>query len=427
MNAYIKGIYILFGLVFLVDSYAVTGVNPSGVNVSHTGSSTVFLTYQNLGSLEVSSKAFWCGAVTTTAVTTTNPCVAGTLFGYLPKKLNRQQNSTAGAFSNLTDVMSIPASVTRRAFQAARNGADSDFFYVREFVNGTVGDAGGGGSTFVTVTCRLAGGGARSPFAILNVKVGFFDDRGAKDPIFLIERGKTPSKFSAKILYSGSGRLKGRWEVKLPNDPEPKTSDLLTEASLPIEKRGLQRRYTVLGSFDIFLNPTGKVILPGPEINNLPNSIDGLYKILLRIEATRDKEGNSNTGAGVVANGGVAGFPMPVLRYYVGSRKALKNIRDKVIVNELYAMLPQNDVMVNLNESLEFSWVGVRGVSLYLLEIFSNEKLVASAILQPGQENYMAPPRYLKNKGNKFTWSVVALDQDGFVLARSKKRKISVK
>ena len=89
---------------------------------------------------------------------------------------------------------------------------------------------------------------------------------------------------AARILYNGTDRLKDRWEIKIPGDPEPTTNDLLTEATLLVEKRGPQCRYTVLETFDIFLDPTGKVILPDPDPKKLPNSVDGMYKLLLRDE-----------------------------------------------------------------------------------------------------------------------------------------------
>ena len=421
MKMYDKFLLILLCLVAIPDSYAVTGVNPSGVNVRHNGASTVFLTFQDLDANEVAADAFWCGEVTATGVSATNPCVSGTVFGHLPVRNNRSQISTAGSFRNLTDIMTIPASVTRRAFQAAINGSNSDFFYVRKFTGGV------GGDRYVTVTCRMAGGGARTPLALLDVRVGFLDDKGSKDPIYLIERGKKASDFAATVLYNGTGRLKGRWEVKLPNDPEPTTSDLLTEATLPIEKRGLQKRYLVIGRFDMFLNPTGKVIIPGPDASKIPVNIDGLYKILLRIEATRDKEGNSNTGAGTVVSGGVAGFPMPVLRYYVGTHEKLQKVRRDISVNDLLLMLPQDNDTIQVGQSVEFSWVGVAEAELYRIEIYNGEKLVASAIVPKGQENYMAPPWVSKEKNTHLQWSVIAIDANGDEVARSNSRKLLIK
>ena len=48
-----------------------------------------------------------------------------------------------------------------------------------------------------------------------------------------------------------------RCEVVQPGEELPESSDLLTEATLPIEKRGTQRRYTQLGRFNIFLASYG--------------------------------------------------------------------------------------------------------------------------------------------------------------------------
>jgi hypothetical protein len=78
-----------------------------------------------------------------------------------------------------------------------------------------------------------------------------------------------------------------------PGEPLPTERDLLTEASLPIEERALQRRYTTLQRFDLFVPPTGRVFLPGPDPVTLPKDTSGLHLILLRIEATNDREGNS--------------------------------------------------------------------------------------------------------------------------------------
>ena len=144
--------------LYLQTAGAVTGVNPSGVNVRSSGPTTIFLTFQDLDANEKSVESFWCGTVTATGVTAFNPCVAGTIFGRLPARHDLSRQSTAGAFTNLTDVMTIPSSVTRRAYQDAAKGAASDFFYVRHFTGGA------GGDRYVTVTCRMAGGGASQVF-----------------------------------------------------------------------------------------------------------------------------------------------------------------------------------------------------------------------------------------------------------------------
>lgn len=415
---------LLFGLCFgflCQYSFAVTGVNPSGVNVNHVGATTIFLTFRDLDANETSAESFWCGAVTTTAVSATNPCVAGTVFGKLPARLNQARNSTAGAFNNLTDIMTIPPSVARRAFIDARRGNNSNFFYVRHFIGGA------GGDRYVTVTCRMAGGGARVPLALLDVKMGFLDDKGAKDPVYVTKKGQTPGKVAARVFYNGTGRLKGRWEIKLPGDPEPKEFDLLTEATLPVEKRALQRRYTVLDTFDIFLPPKGKVIIPGPDPSRIPTATEGAYKILLRVEATREKEGNSNTGAGVVSSGGVAGFPMPVLRYYVGSSDQILKHRNAFIAEDLKLILPKQDSIFEGTQPLEFSWSAVKGALLYRLEITDKTNVVAAAVVSAQQHSYMAPPWVSKGKAKKLGWSVTALGKNGEVLANSEIIKINIK
>jgi hypothetical protein len=401
----------LFLLGLVSQLLAVTGVNPTGVNVRQSGPSTVFITFQDLDPNETATDAFWCGDVTTTGVSAINPCVANTIYGHLPARYDQSRISVAGASRNYTDIMTIPASVTRRALQAAQQGsADSNFFYVRRFSGGIAGDR------FVTVTCRMGGGGARSPLALLDVHVGFESSDG-KEPIFLVTHGGVLPKFGARIFYNGSGHLVGRWEIKTPADPEPSTDDLLTEATLPVERRALQQRFTLLQRFDVFLDPTGKIFLPGPDPSKLPSSSDGSYKILLRIEASADREGDSQTLAGIVNSGGVAGFPMPVLRYYVGAAEDLQKLQAEQKVERMNLMLPQEDVVLKKQSLIEFSWANVRQATLYRIEIISDQGPVVSAIVN--ELNYSAPPMLLDKKGVPLRWRVSALDKNGNVIATS--------
>ncbi len=203
--------------------------------------------------------------------------------------------------------MTIPPSVARRAYQDALRGNASEFFYVRRFQS-----LSGGPDEFVPVTCRMAGGGARSPLALTEVQLRFNTNNA---PVLAVTQNQPVQPFSAEIQYNGSGRLKGRWEVVVPGDPLPEERDLLTEGTLPLEERGLQRRYTLIDRFETFLPPTGKVTLQGPSPDKLPRATDDLHLILLRVEATDDKEAGSVFGPGQVDSGGVAGFPMPVLRH----------------------------------------------------------------------------------------------------------------
>ncbi len=409
-------------LLGALDAAAVSGVNPTGVNVRATGPTTVFITFQNLDPNERSVEAFWCGAVIAGvgggSVTATNPCVPGTIFGRLPLRHDLSRQSAAGAFTNLTDIMTIPASVARRAYQDAQAGNASDFFYVRRFTGGAAGDR------YAVVTCRMAGGGARSPLALLDVRVAFETEKG-QAPVLFMARGHRLPPFGANIAYNGSGTLIGRWEVVLPGDIEPTTEDLLTEATLPIERRGLQRRYTLLKRFEIFLPPTGKVYIPGPDPAQVPHEADGPYKILLRIEASRDKEGDSNTLAGVVASGGVAGFAMPVLRYYIGTPATLEKLRAEPSAR-LQLMLPQDGGALAPGAPIHFSWVDVAGASLYRLEVEGETGRVISALVNPGVSAYTAPPWIAERAGRGLRWRVVALDAAGLEMAQSAWRSLRV-
>lgn len=406
-------ILVLVSLVFgsySIPLHAITGVNPSGVNVRAAGVTTVFLTFQGLLPGQTSVESFWCGEVTTTGVSNTNPCVPGTIFGRLPARNNFSTTSGTGGVSNFTDIMTIPASVARRAYQDARRGNPSNFFYVRRFT-------GGGADQFVTVTCRLAGGGARTPLALTDVRLRFLDD-GQDRPVSLFDGGSTLPPVEARIRYNGSGRLKGRWEVVLPGDPEPSSFDLLTEATLPLEQRGTQRRYTVIGRFDLFLPPTGSALIPGPDSGALPRAADGAYKVLLRVEATEEKEGNSNTNAGVVSTGGVAGFPMPVLRYYIGSGGQRSGR------GELALLSPRAGEV--FGQQRQFEWLPVAGVEVYNLEVRGTDGTdILTATVRGGSTSYQPPPWFTSSLGGqKARWRVSALNGRGEALATSNWREL---
>jgi hypothetical protein len=421
-------------MLYSCTAAAVTGVNPFGVNVRTLGPTSVFLTFQNLDTNETAVDAFWCGELTPAVMATnpdlqlpfavqfSDPCVPGTVFGRLPTRLNQAQDSTSGAFTNLTDIMTIPTSVSRRAYQDAAAGKNSAFFYVRHFSGGT------GGDKFVIVTCRMAGGGARVALALMNVRLAFRTE-GGDAPVLVAPNNQPLPPFGAEILYNGSGILKGRWEVVMPGDIEPSEEDLLTEATLPVEKRGLQRRYTLIDRFELYLPPTGKVYLKGPDPKRLPNRADGPYKVLLRIEATDDKESTSNTGDGRIANaGGVAGFPMPVLRYYIGAPESLEALAEETAVQTLGLFLPQGGAEVGAGSLFNFSWVEQEAATLYLLEVESDGDSLLSAAVKPGVANYTPPPWLTgQHAGKTVRWRVSGLDHNGNVTARSEWRELRIR
>ena len=393
-------------------------VNPTGVNVNSNGPTTVFLTFGRLAN-QVPVEAFWCGEIVNAAPDIGFKCDQSSLFGSLPIRYDLSRINADGSF---TDIMSIPASVARRAYQAAQQGASSQFFYVRRFVSTT-----GGPDEYVAVTCRLAGGGARVPFSLLDVKI----TADMETPVLFVKKGEVPPGIVAEIYYNGTGQLHGRWEVVLPGDEPPAARDLLTEATLPIQERGSQRRYTEVSRFNIFLPPTGKVILPGPESKRIPTTLDGLHMLLLRIEATDDKEGDSDVGSisgqgGVVHSGAVAGFPLPPFRYFVGSTESETLIAQQ---GKLQLILPAENAEVQPETPIDFNWIEDDRAAVYKLEVMdSQNQVVLSALLQTGIGLYRAPS-WLKDKapGGPLTWRVTGLNFAGDEIITSDWRRLKIK
>lgn len=394
---------------------AVVGVNPFGVNVRASGPSTVFLTFQGLDPGEQPAEAFWCGELRPdlmtanpqlqqpVAVQTSNPCAPGTVYGRLPAALDRSRPSRSGGFANLTDIMTIPASVARRAFQDAQDGQHSAFFYVRRFT-------GPGGDRWVVVTCRMGGGGARTPLALHEVRLGF-DGEAGQATVLTLAHGDALPAWSALLRYNGSGVLRGRWELARPGDPAPDDEDLLTAATLPVERRVLQRRWQLIERFEVFLPPTGELRLPGPDPSRVPTTLDGPHLLLLRIEASDDKEAASNTGGGrIVAAGGVAAFPLPVLRYHVGAAGA----RDAAAGDAAMSLLLPAAGAEAALDGLELAWVEPAAAALLRVEIEVDRQPVWAAYVLPAAGRYQPPPWALQGRqGQTLRWRVLALDDEG--------------
>jgi hypothetical protein len=387
-------------------------VNPTGVNINPNTGTTVFLTF---GQVPVSlrpAEATWCGELIPAAPDLGLKCDPATTYGSLPARYNLSRSSGNLGF---TDVMSIPPSVARRAYQAAANGADSRFFYVRRFAN-----LNGGPDEYVNVTCRMGSGGARVPFALTDAQLLFEPDL----PIVFVRPEAFTPKIKANIQYNGTGRLKGRWEVVAPGDESPTDFDLLPEGSLPFEQRGKQRRYTQLSRFNVFLPPVGRFTLEGPDPSRLPRSVEGAYLILLRIEASDDKEGDSDlssvgVGPGVVHSGGLSGFALPVLRYFVGASESRA-------VTPLALISPSEGATVNSAQPPLFTWVENLPAAFARLEVTDrSEKALLNSILPAGTLHYSAPS-WLREKAvdGNLRWRVVMFDQTGQRIAESPWREL---
>ena len=409
-----KKLFLIFSLLFVTTSAAQTiQVNPTGVNVNSQNATTVFLTFGQIPGNYVPAEAVWCGELIPVTPPALGPqCRPNTIYGVLPARYNLSQTSGNRGF---TDIMSIPPSIVRRAYQAAVRGSSAGFFYVRRFVS-TIGQP----DQFVNVTCRMAGGGARVPFALTEVEF----KTGSKEPILFLKNGEKLPAVSAEIRYNGTGRLKGRWEVVLPGEELPSDKDLLTEATLPIEERANQRRYTQVGRFNYFLPPTGKFTLRLENPDRVPLSAEGQYLLLLRLEAVDDKEGDSDlqllgVGVDTVHSGAVAGFPLPTLKFFVTGNQE-NNWQNNALI------LPGAEVVLLSGEPLVFGWRSLPAASLYRLEFLDDtEKIVFSALLRAITTSYRAPSWFGEKFGTKnLRWRVTALDENGKVLSQTNAKAI---
>jgi hypothetical protein len=158
--------------------------------------------------------------------------------------------------------------------------------------------------------------------------------------------------------------------------------------------------------------------LPGPDPRRLPTGADGIYHVLLRVEVSDDKEGDSSlsaagAGAGVVHGGAVAGFPLPPLRYVVGgarTRAAAASARTIGLV------APTTGTPWRVGESVEVEWRSDGSASAYRVDVEGDAGTVLfSALVDAGSRRYRLPP-WVRDRApvaRALRWRVVAIDSGG--------------
>jgi hypothetical protein len=389
-----------FVIIFSIAASAQVTVSPDNLTAYSQGATSSYLTFNNVVNLRP-AEATWCGEVIPAAPDNGSRCDPTTIFGVLPARYD--QSSLNG--SRYTDIMSITPTVARRAYTDATQGNDSRFFYVKHFVS-----TSGGPDEFVPVTIRLSGNGAGVPFSLTGVKLQW--QEGEKVVPFIKPNEKLP-QITAEVRYTGTGRLKGRWEIVRPGDELPDGRDLLSEAALPVEERGTQRRYALLNRFNVNLPPGGRYTLPGPDNWRIDKSIEGMYLLLFRVEVSDALNSSSNIGGSTVPTGGVAGFSMPTLRYYVGN-SSNTGIQQIAGANAALDFTPQL-------LPIELRWKDVADAKLYRLEIEDGEKKVFTAIVLPPARQYQLPSFLRELAASKqLKWRIIALDKNGKTLEESK-------
>jgi hypothetical protein len=375
-------------------------VSPAEARVYSQGATSALLTYSNLGP-RLPAEATFCGALISTAPGLGMKCDPSAIFGRLPQRYNQSRLSRNNTF---TDIMSVTTAVARLAYLDALCGSTGIFFYVRRFAG-----PAGIGDQYVPVTLRLGGNGASVPFSITNVRL-LWD--GGKATVPFVKSGERLPRITAEIFYTGSGRLVGRWELVKPGEALPSERDLLSEAALPVEERGTQRRFSELKRFNVFLLSNGSTTIPGPENWRIENTVNGMYLLLFRLEAAPDG-----------LNGAVAGFAMPVLRYYVGTGGVAQNDQFNAADNSL---APADQASFIASESILSTWPQVPQAKYYRL-VFENltDAVVFSAVLTRDSRSYRAPSWLLGQPGNNILhWRVLAFDAGGALLNETPRRTL---
>jgi hypothetical protein len=394
-------IFQISAIVFLLSlgAFGQVTVSPNNISAYSQGATSAYLTFTGVVNL-TPADATWCGDIIPAAPDIGFRCDPATIFGVLPSRYDQSRLNG----SRYTDIMSITPVVARKAYTDATRGNDSRFFYVKHFIS-----TNGGPDQFIPVTIRLSGNGAGVPFSLTGVKLQW--QNGEKVVPFIKPDEKLPA-ITAEIRYTGTGRLKGRWEIVRPGEELPEGRDLLSEATLPIEERGTQRRYTFLSRFSVNLPPGGSYRLPGPENWRIDKSVEGMYLLLFRVEAADAGDSISNIGTQTIATGAVAGFQMPTLRYYVGNSS-----------NTAIQQITQADLAADsLFFPITLRWKGVQDAKLYRLEIEDDQKKkVFSAVVLPTIRDYQIPSFVRELAAAKsLRWRVAAIDAEGKTLEESK-------
>lgn len=387
-------------------------VSPASVTVSSHGPTTSILTYSGVGEY-TPAEGTWCARLAP-VLDRGVQCDPATIYGQAPRPT--RPVSTAGVF---TDVMSVSASVAQRAYETAVAGGSPRFYFVRRFEALAMTKAPGL-DQYVVVALLLGGSGANAPFALTNVRLRVDPDA----PVLFVKRGTEPSPLTAEIAYTGSGRLRGRWEVVMPGEARPTARDLMTEGSLPSTERGLQRRYREVERFNVLLLPNGRFTLPGPDPSRLPTTLDGSYTILLRVETSDDARSDLQVaGAGtVVHHGASAGFPMPTLRYIVGATGA--RVAPSRIPQNVRLRLPVGGATVAPDAALTLTWTDVTAATRYRVDIenAADGATLLSAIVASGVSRYAVPPFAVT--ATPARWRITALDAAGRETGRSEWRRV---
>lgn len=294
--------------------------------VSPNADTGVFISYVMKGA-DAPTRGYFCSqllpGVTPLDQFPSNPCERGSELNVDPVSQFNMVSATSAR-----ETLTVPGDVSLHMYQRLRPLGKTEFYVVRRFTGAAAGGVAGG-RTFIAIPLRLSGSPSQMPLTLSKVELAF-QYNGGRQPMRVVQRDASVGPVVATVDYQGTGVLKGRWEVVQPGDPEPTVLDLTAQASLDPELQLQQQRYLEVGTFEHALYAGRRVLVPGPPPEALPTSQPGRYLVLWRPEATASNASQMGARVTDLPSGGMAGFPMPTLTYYVTEQAGLASDRHTI-------------------------------------------------------------------------------------------------
>ena len=337
----------------------------------------------------------WSVTNSTTAPTVTVSSTRGVFstptsvtLGSIPTTLSR--TVTGSTTTSFTETILVPSDVIYRAHKLGFNS----LVYQRTFTEDGASALAGN----VTLNITSAGG---SSFSVSRLAL-YFDD-GSQVRVLPL---KDPISVQADVGFVGIGLLQGIWEVAEP----------ASTAGNPA--------YRPLQTVHQYFVGSSKQVLRGPA---LPTDSTGIYLVRFRITEPQP------------------GFDIPVIRYFVSSGKP-----GVMGLPPLTLALNRPSHYALLSPDTKFSWRAIKHARAYQLEMYAKSPesdlpelggdadtlaTIAAALSRPPVTGMILPGgqtdtalsttarRHLRSNG-AYLWRVLAIDEDGAIVAVSQVREI---
>lgn len=293
-----------------------------------------------------------------------------------PLTQSRNLSARQAASLNIRESLVIPQTVARRAQQLGFN----QVLFLRTF-----SDTPDATNATAIVLIDLASSSSAGQIKVDRVQMQF--NNGKRITSLTAE---SELQAEALLRYRGSGMLEYSWEIATP----PSTQG--------------QAFFTPMNSRKQFVLTGSEIKLSSPI---LPNTRNGLYLVRLKI------------------NNPEPNFELPALRYTV-----VPQTREQP--EQLYVASPPNDAV--LSSQTQFKWQQVAGAKVYQVEIFlgqpeesapntSQLKRPVTGTQVPASKQQLSFNQVSLSHlsaGTNYYWRVIAVDEQGKVLAISRLRRL---